>query len=72
MYRPNLPTVLFDPNESFDRQKIYDDGSYAKFIVQVAKIFAKEREASVDEEQLEKDAQDIIKMEKLIDVSFIF
>lgn len=67
LYRPNLPTVLFDPNESFDRQKIYDDGSYAKFIVQVAKIFAKEREASVDEEQLEKDAQDIIKMEKLID-----
>ena len=64
---PSLPSVVTMSEESFDRNKMYEDGSYAKFITEVAMIFATGREAHIDKKLLAKDINDMIELEKLLD-----
>ena len=45
---------------------MYQDGSYAKFIKKVALIFASERGAHINENQIVKDVEDIIEIEKIL------
>lgn len=52
---------------------MYENGSYAKFITEVALIFANERNTIVDKEQIAADVTDMINLEKKLgDVRFIY
>lgn len=43
---------------------MYDDGSYAKVIEQIATMFAEERGVNIDKEQINADVKGIIDLEK--------
>ncbi|XP_043463103.1 membrane metallo-endopeptidase-like 1 [Leptopilina heterotoma] len=62
---PELPPVIaLEDGMKFDRKKIYDDGSYGKFIKEIALVFIEERNAHVSEETLDEDIEDLINFEK--------
>ena len=62
---PVLPlAVMRSPNKQFNRTKMYNDGSYEKFITEVVLIFAKERQANIDNDQIIADVKNIINLEK--------
>ena len=61
------PVVKLPRDQEFNRTKMYEDGSYANLITQVAMIFAGERGASIDKKQLEADVKDLIELEKKLD-----
>ncbi|XP_051175091.1 neprilysin-like [Leptopilina boulardi] len=63
--RPKLtPIVKMPHGAKFDRNKMYNDGSYAKLIAQIAKIIAQERGVIIDEKQINTDVEGIIDLEK--------
>ena len=72
MGSPKLPPVVkIVHDKEFDRTKLYDDGSYAKLITQVAMTFAEERGVNIDKKQIEADVKDLLNFEKKLNrVSF--
>lgn len=65
MKLPELPPVIeLENGMKFDRMKMYDDGSYGKFIKEIVLAFIEERNAHVNEETLDEDIEDLIKFEK--------
>ena len=50
----------------FNVTDLYEDGTYAKYIKEIALIFAKESDTNIDLEQIEKDVNDIIELETKI------
>lgn len=43
---------------------MYDDGSYRNYTVKIAKMLAQSRSANISIEQLDKDVEDMIAVEK--------
>lgn len=69
MKLPELPPVIKLAHDmEFDRSKMYDDGSYAKFIKEIALAFIEERDANVSEEKLDEDIENLIEFEKKLSV----
>ena len=46
---------------------MYENGTYAKLITEVALTFAKERNSIVDKDQIAADVADMIDLEKKLD-----